>query len=158
MKKSFVYVFAGMVGAVVATIGVKGKMQEKIDIERDFSKKHLELFLLMNQWVKLKQEGKNLASYFENHGYYKIAIYGMSYVGETLAEELDGTTIKIEYGIDQKVDSIYAEFDILSPESKLKNVDVIVVTAIKFFDDIKEKLKQKVSCPIISLEDILYEM
>ena len=69
MKKSIVYVLAGVVGAAVATIGVKGKMQEKIDIERDFSKKHLELFLLMNQWVKLKQEGKNLSSYFENNGY-----------------------------------------------------------------------------------------
>ncbi len=36
-------------------------------------------------------------------------------------------------------------------------VDAIVVTAITFYDEIKEELSRKIDCPIISLEDILYE-
>ena len=55
---------------------------------RELAEKHLALFLMMNQWVKVKQEGKNLSCYFEKNGYKKIAIYGMSYAGETLLEEL----------------------------------------------------------------------
>ena len=43
-------------------------------------------------------------------------------------------------------------------EDDLKPVDAIVVTAITFFDEIKEKLSEKIDCPIISLEDILYEV
>jgi hypothetical protein len=37
-------------------------------------------------------------------------------------------------------------------------VDAIVVTAITFFDEIEEKLSEKIDCPIISLDDILYEV
>ena len=41
---------------------------------------------------------------------------------------------------------------------KLEKVDAIVVTAIAYFDDINDNLSSKTDCPIISLEDIIYEM
>ena len=37
-------------------------------------------------------------------------------------------------------------------------VDAVVVTAITFFDEIKMELSKKLECPIISLEEILYEL
>ena len=113
---------------------------------------------MMNQWVKVKQEGKNLASYFEKYGYKKIAVYGMSYAGETLISELKETDITIAYGIDKNAASIYVDVDVLSMEDNLEPVDAVVVTAITFFDEIEEKLSEKMDCPIISLEDILYEV
>lgn len=112
----------------------------------------------MNQWVKIKQEGKNLAAYFEKHGYKKIAVYGMSYAGETLVDELKGSDVEIAYGIDRKADTIYADIDVVSLEDSLESVDAVVVTAVTFFDEIEAKLCEKVECPIISLEDILYEV
>ncbi len=36
------------------------------------------------------------------------------------------------------------------------DVDAIIVTAIFDFDDIKKKCKEKLNCPIISLEDVIY--
>ena len=75
-----------------------------------------------------------------------------------LKEELKGTDIEVAYGIDQKADSIFSDINVVSPEYCLDNVDAIVVTAIHFFDEIEEKLSEKVDCPILSLEDILYEM
>jgi glycosyltransferase involved in cell wall biosynthesis len=124
---------------------------------RGLADKHLTLFLMMNQWVKVKQKGKNLASYFEKNGFHTIAIYGMSYAGETLLDELKDTKIKVAYAIDKKVDSIYADVDIVSMDDDFEEVDAIVVTAITFFDEIEKTLSQKVDCPIISLEDILYD-
>ena len=62
------------------------------------------------------------------------------------------------YGIDKKADSIYADVDVVSIDDDLAPVDVIVVTAITFFDEIEENLSEKLDCPIISLEDILYEV
>ena len=73
-------------------------------------------------------------------------------------EELKDTDIHVAYGIDKGAESIYAEIDIVSPDDNLQEVDVIVVTAITFFEDIEEKLSKKVNCPIVSLEDILYEL
>lgn len=126
--------------------------------KKQMSDKHLELFLMMNQWVKAKQEGKNLSSYFEKNGYKKIAIYGMSYAGESLLNELQGTDTKVVYGIDKNADSIYADVDIVSVEDALAEVDAVVVTAITFFEKIEEILSSKLNCPILSLEDVLYEI
>jgi len=43
-------------------------------------------------------------------------------------------------------------------DDSLEDVDVVIVTAITFFDEIETKLSEKLDCPIISLEDILYEV
>ena len=82
----------------------------------------------------------------------------MSYVGETLLDELKGTDITVRYGIDKNSDTIYSDVDIVSVEDDLESVDAVVVTAITFFDEIEEKLSTKMDCPVISLEDILYEV
>ncbi len=158
MKKGLISVLSAFAGAAVGGGVVNKQLSKKVDIHRTYSQKHLSLFLMMNQWVKVKQEGKNLASYFQENGYKKIAIYGMSYAGETLLEELKGTDIQVAYGIDKNADSIYADVDVVSLEDTLEDVDAIVVTAIAFFDEIEEKLSEQVDCPIVSLEDILYEV
>lgn len=122
------------------------------------SDKHLALFLMMNQWVKVKQKSKDLASFFEMNGYSKIAIYGMSYVGETLLDTLKGTEVEVAYAIDRNAGSIYADIDVVPLESELGDVDAVVVTAITFFDEVEEQLSRKLNCPVVSLENILYEM
>lgn len=158
MKKGVMSVISMLMGAT-AGAGVVGKVQgDKLKKTKDMSAKHLKLFLMMNQWVKVKQEGKNLSSYFENKGYKRIAIYGMSYAGETLIDELKDTGIEVVYGIDQNADSIFADIDIVTMDDTLEEVDAVVVTAITFFGEIEEKLNGKLNCSIISLEDILYEV
>lgn len=158
MKKGMISGLLTLIGVAVGA-GIVGKAQgNKLNKMEQMSKKHLALFLMMNQWVKKKQEGKDLAAYFEINGYKKIAIYGMSYAGETLIDELKNTSITVAYGIDQKADSLYSDVDIVSVDDVLEEVDAIVVTAITFFEEIVEKLSEKVNCPIISLEDILYDI
>lgn len=158
MKKGVIGVTSALAGAALGAIGTSKMMGDRVTEWKNMSDKHLALFLLMNQWVKVKQEGKNLAEYFEREGYHEIAIYGMSYAGETLVEELQGSNIKVKYGIDKKADAIYADFDVVLPDEELEEVDAIAVTSITFFDEIEEILNKKVTCPIISLEDILYEV
>ncbi len=158
MNKGIISVVSILTGAV-AGAGTVGKIQgDKLNKANFLAKKHLALFLMMNQWVKVKQEGRKLSSFFEKNGYRRIAIYGMSYAGETLIRELRDTDVEVVYGIDQKADSIYADIDIVSLEGTLEEVDAVVVTAITFFDEIEEKISGKINCPVISLEDILYEI
>lgn len=158
MKKGVIGVASALAGATAGAVGIGKVMGDKVNDWKNMSDKHFALFLLMNQWVKVKQEGKNLADYFKREGYKEIAIYGMSYAGETLVNELQGSDVKIKYGIDRKANAIYADFDVVSPDNELDNVDAIVVTSITFFDEIEEMLSGKVDCAILSLEDILYDI
>lgn len=158
MKKGVISVLSALAGAAIgagAVNIVSGNKEQAIYLH---SEKHLALFIMMNQWVRVKQDGKNLESFFEKNGYKKIAIYGMSYAGETLLNELKDSGITVAYGIDKNANAIYTDVNIVSMEDDLEEVDAIVVTAITFFDEIEEKLSEKVNCPIISLEDILYEI
>lgn len=158
MKKGVIAVLSMALGAV-AGIGVLSKsMGEKAKSLKGMSDKYQSLFIMMNQWVKVKQDGKELSEYFKKNGYQKIAVYGMSYVGQNLVNELKTSGIEVAYGIDINADSIYSDIDVMTIEDELEEVDVIVVTPITFFDEIEEKLTKKVDCPIISLEDILYEV
>lgn len=158
MKRKILTLISLLAGTVMAITIVGKTMGKSLSKSNNMSNKHLALFLMMNQWVKVKQEGKGLAEYFEKNGYKRIAVYGMSFAGETLLDELNDTNVEVVYGIDKKADSIYLDKKILTVEDELEEVDVIVVTAITFFDEIEKTLKNKVECPIISLEDILYEI
>lgn len=158
MKKGVVGVLSLLAGAAGGAFGVGKVTMEKIRYKQRMSEKHLALFLMMNQWVKVKQEGKSFSDYFTNKGYRKIAVYGMSYAGETFIDELKDTNVQVIYGIDQKADRIYADVKIVTLDDFLEDVDAVIVTAITFFDEIEEKLSAKMDCPIISLEDVLYEL
>ena len=158
MKKLFLLISSILTG-MLAGAGIVKKIDGKlIEEAKDMSDKHLSLFLMMNEWVKIKQNGKSLLDYFVRNNYNRIAIYGMSYVGETLLKELSGSEVEVVYGIDKNAEIIDQEFKVITMENPLEEVDVIVVTAITFYDEIEEKLSKKIDCPIISLEDILYEI
>ncbi len=145
----------GIIGGI---IGTKRIYKEKLEEERKLSNKHLEMFLMMNQWVKIIQKGKKIENYFKIRGYRRIAVYGLGYVGETLIEALKGTEIEVSYGIDKKIHKDILNINVLSVEDSLKEIDAVVVTAITFYEDIKFELCSKIDCPILSLEDILYEI
>lgn len=158
MKKIIITLVSTLTGAAIGAGAVAKITEDETNKARNLSDKHLALFLLMNQWVKVKQEGKSIASYLKEKGYNRIAIYGMSYVGETLISELENTDIEIAYGIDKNAEGIFADIDVFTVDDILVPVDAVVVTAITFYDEIEEMLSDKIDCPILSLEDVLYEI
>ena len=157
MKKGIIGILSTTAGAVAGILGTERVMQKEIDKKQKLSDKHLALFKMMNEWVRVKQKGVQLSTNIEKRGMHKIAIYGMNYAGETLVEELRSSSIEIVYGIDRHAKNLFAEFPIVSMEDELEEVDGIIVTAITFYDEIETELKTKVDCQIVSLEDIIYE-
>lgn len=138
-------------------IGIKNKKKEMNTLQ-ELSERHLSLFLLMNQWVHTKQDGKSIIDYLKRYNYNSIAIYGMSYAGESLLRELKDSDIDVQYAIDKRAEYIFSDIEIKSIEEKLPKVDAIIVTAICFYPEIKKELEEKVNCAILSLEDILYDL
>lgn len=158
MKKGMVGMLSALVGTAIGAAAACRILNDRVREIQEKSDKHLALFLMMNQWIMVKQLGKSLASYFEREGYRQIAVYGMHYAGETLVAELAGSDVEVKYGIDKNADKIYADLLIVTPDSKLEKVDAVVVTSITFFEEVKEALSEKMDCPIISLEEIVYQI
>lgn len=158
INKGILTVISALAGAAAGAGIVSKKSEEKLSIQKAYTDKHLSLYLMMNQWVKIKQENKSIADYLAENGYREIAVYGMNYVGQTLLNELAGSSVKVRYGIDKNASDIYSDIDIVLPEEKLERVNAVIVTPITFFDEIEEALSKKLDCPILSMEDILYEV
>lgn len=158
MKKAIISALLALIGAIAGGLIVGKRFNSKWKRTVESSRKNKELFILMNQWVGVKQEGKNIADYLIKNKYFKVAIYGMSYVGDTLYNELKNGEIEVAYGIDRNVSCIYSDIKVVSPDDVLEDVDAVIVTAITYFDEIEEKLSLKMGCPILCLSDILYEM
>ena len=121
--------------------------------------KFTDFYHLMNRWVEVKNAGRSVTEYFEEQGYYNIAVYGMADMANRLYEDLEGTRVKIVYGIDRdvcctgsKVENIY------SLQDEFPKVDVIVVTPFYAYDSIKDNLEKKVKCAIISIEEVIWSM
>lgn len=128
------------------------------DEERMYAEKHLAIIKVFNQWMIARQEGKSVADYLKEYGYKTVAIYGMSYLGERLYDELRNSGIEVKYAIDRNAEGICTELDVYTPEDDLPEVDLIIVTAVYYYDEIEEMLGDMVDCVISSLEDIVYEM
>lgn len=158
MKKSVISILSVLAGAAAGAGAVGKKEKTKINQIKSTSDKHLALYMMMNDWVHIKQKNKSIADYLEKHGYKKIAIYGMNFVGETLLSELENTNVKVKFAIDKNASTIYSDVDVILPEDTFEEVDAVIVTPITFFNEIEEKLSEKVDCPIISMDDILYEL
>lgn len=145
-------------GAVVGGIAARTVSSKKIKELLDGHAKVHELYMAFDQWLRIRQEGKTLVEYFERNDYKTVAIYGMKELGERLYDELQDSGITVRYVIDKNADAIYADVDVITPDDELEQVDVIVVTALYYFDEIEEMLSEKVDYPVVSLEDILYEV
>lgn len=121
-------------------------------------KKNVVLCNLFHQWVKRKQENKSIGDYLEKKNYRNIAIYGMGDAGQALKNELNGTHVCVRYAIDKRADEIYSDIDIVTLEDEFPKVDAVVVTSVYYIYEIEKALSKKISCPVLSLEDILAEL
>lgn len=158
MKKVLKTMVSTIVGAVAGAIAVF-KVQEGFLVKKDEKiNKFKAYYNVLNQWLIVKQNGKNLYQYFEKNSYKTVAIYGMGELGNRLYDELKDTDIEVKYVVDQNADTTYSEVEVFGKEDALEEVDVMVVTAIFAYDKIERDMRKKISAPIISLNDVVYDL
>lgn len=76
--------------------------------------------------MKLKIEEKSVTSYFEDRGFNYIGIYGMDDFADRLLEDLDGSSTKVDYGIDKDANgSMIRIAEVYFPEDVLPLADII---------------------------------
>lgn len=125
---------------------------------KENEEKYFELFSMMSRWVLAKQQGKSPADYLEKCGYRRIAIYGMSQVGQALLNELESSSVEVAYAIDQNADWLFADCKVIKSSDSLEEVDAAVVTPVYYYKSIKNNLCKKINCPILSLKDVINKL
>lgn len=156
-KRKISVICAAISGAAaggLAAAGVCNRRNKKALLKRDKFKQY---YHLLNQWFAMKQRKESIEPYFIEKGYRKIAIYGLGELGNRLYEELKDSAIEVKYAIDKHADSIYTDLEIRSPDEKWESADAVVVTAVYDFKEIHKKIAKKIDCPVISLEEVIYE-
>lgn len=131
-------------------------MNRELKKARNLSDKHLMLFLLMNEWVKVKQQGKSIENGLLRQGYKRIGIYGMSYAGQRLCDELMNTSVEIICCMDQKNGGIYRGYKIISAKECPDGMDAVIVTPVFYYDEIRQQLEGRFSAKVLSLEEVIY--
>lgn len=112
-------------------------------------------FNLLDHWLTYKEHNYQFVNFFcENH-IKSVAIYRMGKMGSHLKYELNKLGIPIKYVIDDGESVIYGKEIHYSVREKLPFVDVVIVTSIDEYDEIKNKIIQNNKMlKVISLEDI----
>ncbi len=161
MKKgtgAILSIISGAAGAAIGAGVTNQNMQKKIDWYEKRVDKFKNYFDVTNEWLRLKNEGRSLAEYFEKKEWKHIAIYGMGELGNRLLEELKDSSVAVDYAIDKYTDKVYSEVNVLEVTDELPKVDVIVVTPFFAYDEVEETLMNLVDYPIVSIEDVVFEI
>lgn len=127
---------------------IKGIKTKSYKFERNYN--------LLYKWIKKKQSHQEISDYFIQHGYRKVAIYGMGELGKLLYTEINREGLTILYFIDQKGNELHNDIPVFSPtESYFPPVDVVIVSIIDEFPYIYNAIRKKMKADIISLDTVV---
>lgn len=138
-----------------------GRLQygKRLEAKQRECEKYLDNYQMLNHWLAGKSAGSTLAAYFEKMGYRSIAIYGMGDLANRIFEELKESGIEILYGIDKDVCNTASGIaEVYAPDETLPAADAVIVTPFYDLERIRADLEQKVSCPVVSLEEAVWSM
>lgn len=110
-------------------------------------------FDLMYQWLKVKMKNKSAADFFVARGYKKIAVYGASYIGGILWEELEAAGLEVSYFIDIGGQEEFCGRPVYKPDRILPETDIVVITVLYHYNIIKEQIIN--CCDIVSIGDVV---
>ena len=111
-------------------------------------------FDILDKWMKLEEAGYNVQNYFLNKKWNRIAIYGKGKIGMHLYNRLKNTDVHVEYFIDRSSNNCDKTIQVINPQEKLPDIDVVVVTPVMEFEQIKKSLQNSDIKNIISLDCI----
>lgn len=123
---------------------------------KEMANKNHYIICLLSRMLHLKQQGIKIEKFFIKSGYKKIVIYGMGFLGQRFYDEMKESSVEIVGVVDKNSKVILDQGSIYSSVEDLsENADVIVITAITYFHEIKKEIRKTSLIPIISLEEVV---
>lgn len=141
-------------GLILSFISIKRKDVKQIKkMNNELEKKSL-YYQIVNIWFFQEQRGNDLISYMKEKNYANVAIYGMTELGEHLYYELVQGGINVVCVIDQSP-YVLGEFRLIKTTDPIPDVDIVIVTAEYYIEDIERELKKRTDAKIIALSTLL---
>lgn len=140
-----------------------GEELNKIDkLEERLRRKHVDLlvkfrkmFMVVNDWLQLKEEGYHLDEYMSQQGIRKIAIYGAGYVGKRLKGELEGSSVEVSFFIDRNAEFITEKIPVYTLENAPQGIDAIIITMVQGYENVIKQLQGKYNVKIVTIRDLV---
>lgn len=153
MKKKGLFIFGAGIGTGLFTN--YRLFRNKVFEQKEQLEKYERQVFLLKRWIMQNGENNILQIYLNKNGFKKVALYGMEHLGQCAAYKLADLSGELEllYGIDG--DKVSSEIEIYRPEDNMPEVDVVIVTLIYEYENLKIELEKKFLCPVVSLEEII---
>ena len=121
--------------------------------------KYKECFYLLNRWMFLRENDISVLDYLVQEGFNSIAIYGAAAIGKHLYDEIKKSNdVTIKYIIDRRKIEGIDDVLVVSPEEKIVDVDLIIITVVAGRDKLIKKLEQGSNAKVITLWDIIMNL
>ena len=130
-------------------------MRKKIDKQ---NQKMILFYNLLVKWLNVELSLPSIADFFLKRGYERVIVYGIKELGDLLIKELETSGLCVVCGIDKDARYIIQNIPIIEPDDDIPIADVIIVTAIAAFDEIKNNLEEKTKIPVVSLSEVIDEL
>lgn len=117
------------------------------------------LLKLMCRWTMNAYKGIRITDFLMKREWLSVVVYGAGDVGKCLLAELSDSDIVVQYVIDRRKTDLDLPLDcpVYSPEDELPAADCVIVTAVMDYGEISRSLKNRLGCPFISIEDIVFQ-
>lgn len=111
---------------------------------------------LLREWIFTSQIGHPVKRYFEECGYKKIVIYGAGEIGLLLCQELALTSdMEVICFIDRVKQDTPFGIEVVQEYNKNMQSDVVVVTPVTWYEEIRTELETAGAKRVVSLETVI---
>lgn len=112
---------------------------------------------LLIRWVKNLHNYINVADYLLEKRVHEIAVYGFNGVAERFIDELKNSSVQVRYIIDRNPGyAVYDGIETVGLADNLKNVDLIVVAVVEYYEQVESDLRKITKIPIVALDDLIF--
>lgn len=144
---------AGFVGGIAFMIYRCGYILENCRKRTD---KFISYFNLLERWMTCREQNYLFAQFFYKNNIKSVAIYGMGKIGKHLKYELEKAGITISYVIDEGENALYGKEEHYNLRDGLPMTDVVVVTPIYEYEEIKKRiLNNNSKLKVVSVETVI---
>ncbi len=115
--------------------------------------------LIRWKYIESSRDASSISEYLSRIGLNRIAVFGVNPLQMLLCTELElKRQVSVSYLVDSFESRVKGAYDIKkAADCQFNDVDAIVVASFLHFNEIKNSLLH-VSCPILSLEDLIEEL
>ncbi len=142
------------------------RLQERYEVVKDMeadieppksqnNDKRQMLAEMIRRWFSIKLEQKSLATVLLQRGIHSVAIYGMGYLGMSLYQELEDSSVEIAYVMDRALSDSDGILKIIRLNEKLPKVDAVIVTVLGNVCDLCDSIRIKCDYQVLTLKDLL---